>query len=150
MGTTWFFDAPTDAAKLKAAMQAVVDSMPALAGRRTKHGVVLSNAGARFSAGDGPGSALEWTGVVAAAGGHVEPPRGIFTDLPLTTSGNPLFTVRVTNFRDGTSAVGSAASPHAATVCKCLNRRLRRGIGRLGNHRRFFHGFFSRPEPARA
>ena len=111
LGGTWFYDQPLDAAKIKATLAEAVTKMPALAGRRSQAGIVLSNAGARFSAREGvEGSARDHIGTDA----HVEPPRAGMCDIPSTCSGGeqPLFTVRVTNFRDGTSSIGIAA-PHS-------------------------------------
>lgn len=111
LAATWYYDGPLDAAAIKATLAEAVTHMPALAGRRTDEGIVLSNAGARFSAREGhPGSARDWVGL----GAHDEPPRGDFADVPTCCAGGeqPLFTVRVTNFGDGTSALGIAA-PHS-------------------------------------
>ena len=111
LGGTWFYDKPIDAAKLKATLTAAAAKMPALAGRRSDDGIVLSNDGLRFSAREGyDGSARDHLGTDA----HVEPPRAGMCDLPSSCSGGeqPIFTVRVTNFKDGTSAIGIAA-PHS-------------------------------------
>ena len=86
--------------------------MPALAGRRSSEGIVLSNDGARFSAREAhPGSARDW----AKTDTHEELPAvRDFADIPSSCAGGeqPLLTVRVTNFADGTSAIG-IASPHS-------------------------------------
>jgi len=109
-GMTWFFDRPLDAAAIKKTLADLVTKLPALAGRRCGGGIVLNNKGARFSScSEHAGSARDWTG-------DVEPPRGAFADLPTSTRplfarAQPLFTIRVTNFADGTSAIGIAA-PH--------------------------------------
>eukprot|EP00966_Prymnesium_polylepis_P255874 5911367-Prymnesium_polylepis.1 len=112
LATTWFYDAPVDVEAIEVALQAVVNQMPALAGRRTSAGIVLCNKGARLSVVDGfEGSASDWSGAVSSSATHTEPTRGIFTDMPSSTRKQPLFTVRVTHFQDGSSAVG-IASPH--------------------------------------
>ena len=53
LATTWFYDAPVDVEAIEVALQAVVNQMPALAGRRTSTGIVLCNKGARLSVVDG-------------------------------------------------------------------------------------------------
>ena len=111
LGGVFFYDQPVDASVLRATLKEAVEVMPALAGRRTSSGIVLSNAGLRFSSVEGrAGSARDWIG----EGSHMEAPRGDFADMPSACTGGeqPLFTVRVTNFADGTSAVG-IASPHS-------------------------------------
>ena len=111
LGGVWFYDQPIDTSVLRAAVTQAVEKMPALAGRRSADGLVLSNAGMRFSVNEGKaGSARDWIG----AGSHVEAPRGDLTDMPSCCTGGeqPLFTARVTNFADGTSAIG-IASPHS-------------------------------------
>ena len=112
LAAIWFYDKPLDAAAIKSTLVAAVTAMPALAGRRTSDGIILSNEGARLTVREGhPGSARDWCG----ADKHVEMP-GVrdFADTPSSCSGGeqPLFTVRVTNFADGTSALG-IASPHS-------------------------------------
>lgn len=113
LAATWFYDKPLDAAAIKATLEAAVTAMPALAGRRTSDGIVLSNKGARFSVcEEHAGSARDW----ARADDEVVAAPGVrsFVDTPSSCSGGeqPLFTVRVTNFADGTSAIGIAA-PHS-------------------------------------
>lgn len=110
LNAVWFYDAPLDAASIKQTLAQAVTEMPALAGRRCEDGIVLSNAGARFTATTCEGSAHDWLGT----GLHVEAQRGDFADVPSACTGGeqPLFTVRVTNFQDGTSAIGIAA-PHS-------------------------------------
>lgn len=108
----WFYDQPIDVASLKQTLTRTVDKMPALAGRRCSEGIALCNAGIRFSACQGrEGSAHDW---VNGTNPHMEAPRGDFADVPSACTGGvqPLFTVRVTNFADGTSAVGIAL-PHS-------------------------------------
>lgn len=108
-GWVWLYDRPLDAPSIKKTLQALVTELPVLAGRRTGCGISLSNAGARFSVSEGyPGSALDWIGKHSR-----ETP---LTDRPPTVAGGnePLFTVRVTNFADGTSALG-ISSPHVLT-----------------------------------
>ena len=109
---TWFYDKPLDAEGIKKTMTALVTELPVLAARlRDEHTLVLSNAGARFSAcAAHPGSAYNFTGAYQ----HMEPKRGKFTDYPSGRISDPLFTVRVTNFVDGTSAIG-ITSPHKIT-----------------------------------
>ena len=108
----WFYDQPIDATSLKQTLVRAVDKMPALAGRRCSEGISLCNTGIRFSVRQGhEGSARDW---VDGTNPHLEAPRGDFADVPSACTGGeqPLFTVRVTNFADGTSAVG-IASPHS-------------------------------------
>ena len=81
-------------------MVGLLTKMPALAGRCTAEGIVLSNAGARFfSCEQHPGSAHHFTGAYR----HVEQKRGTFTALPPSCRGGkePLLTVRVTNCHTG-------------------------------------------------
>eukprot|EP00316_Scyphosphaera_apsteinii_P023592 CAMPEP_0119337828 /NCGR_PEP_ID=MMETSP1333-20130426/94788_1 /TAXON_ID=418940 /ORGANISM="Scyphosphaera apsteinii, Strain RCC1455" /LENGTH=595 /DNA_ID=CAMNT_0007348965 /DNA_START=195 /DNA_END=1982 /DNA_ORIENTATION=+ len=108
-GWVWLYDRPLDVPAIRKAMTALVTKLPVLACRRTSGGLVLSNAGARFSVCEGyPGSALDFIG---------KPSRETpLTDRPPSVNdGNePLFNVRVTNFADGTSAIG-ISSPHILT-----------------------------------
>lgn len=112
LAATWFYGKPLDAATIKATIASAVEVMPALAGRRTKKGIVLSNEGVRLTVREQhPGSALDWVGPEI----HEENAAvRDFADSPSSCAGGkqPLFTVRITNFRDGTSALG-IASPHS-------------------------------------
>jgi len=66
--------------------------------------VVLCNAGVRFSYCKRAGSAFDYTSIH----GSPEPHRAELTDAPPDAADgrSPLFTVRITNFADGTSAIG--------------------------------------------
>ena len=115
---TWFYEKPLDARAIQETMKALVLRVPALAGRRCGwNGIALSNAGARFSVCEAhPGSAYDYVDRADGPPRHIEGPtlRGLLADAPLTAFGGdePLFTVRVTNFADGTSAI-SIASAHS-------------------------------------
>lgn len=111
---SWLYDKPLDAAAIKATMTKLVTKMPVLAGRRVgysdvRDGFVLNNAGARFSSCAGrAGSAA----AIAKDSAHAE--RYTLVDCPISCAGGtePIFTVRVTNFADGTSAIG-ISMPHS-------------------------------------
>jgi hypothetical protein len=112
LNATWFYDKPLDTENIKKSMAALVTELPVLAARRRDdYTFIMSNIGARFSAcAAHPGSAHNFTGAFQ----HVEPKRGALADNPRGNLDDPLFTVRVTNFVDGTSAIG-IASPHSIT-----------------------------------
>ena len=114
LDATWFYDAPIEVEAVREALVALVTRFPVLAGRRTtSDGIALNNAGMRFSFDETHlGSAHVHSGVYQ----HTEPGRGELVDIPYTAAGGlePLLTVRVTNFNDGTSALG-VAMPHVLT-----------------------------------
>jgi len=119
LNVVWLYASPTDVASLRASVIALVDHMPFLAGRRSTAVVggarvpvvtLEGAAGVRFSHRAGaPGSAKTYAGDE-----HVEPERGLLADMAtlrgVRRMSEPLFTVRVTNFQDGTSSVGICCS----------------------------------------
>lgn len=129
----WLYDVPMDTSAVKLALVDFVTWAPTLAGRRNKAGIVLNNEGARFSSCDGhKGSARDYTAGTL-------PKRGYFADKPASATGGktPLFTVRVTNFEDGTSAIGIAC-PHVVTdgksymqVLSCFSTAITHGAAGL-------------------
>lgn len=105
----WFYDEHVDTAVLRRTLEMVVTKCPALACRRLKAGWTLNNAGVRYSVSDNhPGSAREASQVYH----NVLPGKRNLCDEPRSIAGGkePIMTVRVTNYADGTSAVGVAIS----------------------------------------
>lgn len=110
LSATWFYSGPIDADALCKSVEGLLAHLPALAGRRSwPFAIVLSNKGVRFSSCNGyPGSART----------HLDDPSYDFCDCQSGTGMvlgfEPLMTVRVTNFVDGTSCIG-ISMPHSIT-----------------------------------
>jgi hypothetical protein len=109
LGATWFYSAPLDADAIKKSLAGLLARVPVLAGRRSfPFGFVLSNKGARFSSG---------SGVTGSAHTHLDTPSSVSSLVDYQSSlgtllgTEPLMTVRVTNFEDGTSSIGISL-PH--------------------------------------
>ena len=115
----FFYEAPLDADKIRCSLCSFMDVYPELAGRLSPSGdaILLCNSGMRFSAcANYPGSAKDFCGAQARGGYdnlEGESRRNeLFVDRQIDVgAGEPLLTIRVTNFGDGTSAFG-ISMPH--------------------------------------
>lgn len=108
--SVWFFEGPLDPKALRASLTELLSFYPELSGRVTKKGesfaVDMCNKGVLMKDKKLPGSAKAYV--------NSEPPRGLFAVLrdekAIMNGDSPLMTVLVTNFEDGTSALGVAIS----------------------------------------
>eukprot|EP00960_Hanusia_phi_P062510 765173-Hanusia_phi.AAC.3 len=103
----WFFKGKLDPSGLKHSLARLLSLFPALSGRLGPHSVQLSNQGVPFTTRRrSSGSAYQYT--------EQEPRRGEYVDVRcykrVLSGQEPLMTVMVTLFGDGTSALGVAMS----------------------------------------
>eukprot|EP00928_Gymnodinium_smaydae_P080788 TRINITY_DN64413_c0_g1_i1.p1 TRINITY_DN64413_c0_g1~~TRINITY_DN64413_c0_g1_i1.p1 ORF type:complete len:578 (-),score=59.77 TRINITY_DN64413_c0_g1_i1:54-1787(-) len=102
LDAVWFYSESLDVPDLKASLRELLRLYPVLAGRRAGSAVALTNKGVSFGVQSYAGSAYEFL--------DDEPKNGTFTQLEqaedIASGLAPLMTVLVTNFEDGTSALG--------------------------------------------
>eukprot|EP00966_Prymnesium_polylepis_P168807 3903316-Prymnesium_polylepis.1 len=109
LDAVWLYDAPLDPEALSASLAQLLSMYPILAGRHDgSNGVVLNNHGVAFSVQTLSGSAFNY------AAPNPGPKHGLLADLrdknKMKQGLEPLMTVRVTNFADGTSSIGICIS----------------------------------------
>lgn len=102
LDATWFYNKALDPVAMRASLAQLLTLYPCLAARRSTTGLDLCNAGVAFSVQTLPGSARDYL--------KGEPRHGIFADVrewqKMRQGKEPIMTVRITNFEDGTSALG--------------------------------------------
>ena len=102
LDATWFYNKALDPAQMHASLTKLLTLYPCLAARRSTTGLDMCNAGVAFSVQTLPGSARDHL--------NSEPRHGIFADVrdwkKVKQGIEPIMTVRISNFEDGTSALG--------------------------------------------
>ena len=102
LDATWFYNKALNPAAMQASLTKLLTLYPCLAARRSTTGLDMCNAGVAFSVQTLPGSARDHL--------NSEPRHGIFADVrdwkKVKQGMEPIMTVRISNFEDGTSALG--------------------------------------------